>query len=66
MWPFKVKITKEQALKEIQELHAAYRKEYPAACSPGGSGVPFLVGSSLVGNKNGDSQRYWELKKIIG
>lgn len=46
------------AQNEIDEMMAAYHKRWPHV---GG----FLVGSSLCGNKQGDSARYWELKKII-
>ena len=71
MWPFKAKTTKEEAIKEMQELKEAYRKEYPACFVPmegypNGRGIGFLVGSTLVNNyKKGDSARFWELEKII-
>ena len=60
MWPFKPKITKEQARTEIHEMVEAYKKVWP------NWKYGFLVGSSLVNNhKQGDSARFWELKKII-
>lgn len=52
-------MTIEKAEKEIAEMVAVYRKRYPASNSP------FLVGSSLCGNKQGDSARFWELQKIV-
>lgn len=45
---------------EIDEMVAAYKKEYPHANNLG-----FLVGSSLVGNHQGDSARFWELQKKL-
>lgn len=53
------KFTKQEAKKEMAELIDAYKRQYPHG------GVAFLTGSSLVGNKNGDSERFWQLKKII-
>lgn len=44
---------------EIKVMVDAYWKKYPAN---GGAG--FLVGSSLVGNKHGDSARFHELKAL--
>lgn len=40
---------------EVADMVQAYRNKYPHA------NVGFLVGSSLVGNKQGDSARFWEL-----
>lgn len=58
-WKFwKPKLTREQIEQEIKALREAYVK------SPYG-GLGFLVGSSLIGNKQGDSARYWELKKML-
>ena len=48
------------ARKEIDEMVATYRKRYPYG------NVGFLVGSSLCGNKEGDSARFWKLKRILG
>lgn len=45
--------------REIKAMVDAYWKKYPAN---GGAG--FLVGSSLVGNKDGDSARFHELKAL--
>ncbi len=47
---------KESAKKEIRDMFAAYKKRWPHV-----SGL--LVGSSLVGNKEGDSARFWHLTK---
>ncbi len=59
MWTFKPKITEQQARKELYEMVEAYNRKYTSGRSA------FLTGSSLVGNKNGDSARYWELKEIL-
>jgi hypothetical protein len=56
MW-FKKKITKEEAEKEITEMCHTYLDHFGVGCG-------FLTGSSLCGNKQGDSARYWELKAI--
>lgn len=45
-----------EARKEIEDMFSAYRKRWPHV-----SGL--LVGSSLVGNKEGDSARFWFLNK---
>jgi hypothetical protein len=52
-------MTKEDAQKEIDEMFAVYNRVWPY-----GSGL--LVGSSLVGNKDGDSPRFWYLKEKFG
>jgi hypothetical protein len=48
----------EDAQKEIDKMVAIYRSIFPH-CSG------FLVGSSLLNNKDGDSARFWKLKDII-
>lgn len=48
--------------KEITLMRRAYQDRWPAALKNGGIG--FLVGSSLVGNKQGDSARFHELKAL--
>lgn len=52
-------MTLEQIDLEMQDLRNAYHKRYP------NGNLGFLVGSSLVHNKQGDSARYWELKEIL-
>lgn len=60
MWSFlKPRLTKQQIEVEIQEMVDAYHNQW----SHWSSG--FLVGSSLVGNKQGDSARYWQLKGML-
>jgi hypothetical protein len=51
-------MSKEQAIKEIEEMVSEYHRQ-------GFTYSGFLTGSSLCGNKGGDSARYWELNKII-
>jgi hypothetical protein len=65
MWFCKPKITRAEAEREMLALKQAYWKKYPSATAVGGSGVGFLTGSSLVGNKQGDSARFWELRKVL-
>lgn len=48
------------AREEIAQMVAVYRRKYPHFASG------FLTGSSLCGNPEGDSARYWKLKKILG
>jgi len=50
------KMSTSDILEEISQMCQAYIKRYPHAR------VGFLVGSSLVGNKKGDRDRYWKLK----
>ena len=54
-------MTKLQAQTEIDEMIKAYKRRWEYWEDFGG----FLVGSSLVGNKQGDDARFHELKKII-
>lgn len=51
-------IPKEEAQKELDEMIKIYKQVFNGRSA-------FLVGSSLVGNKQGDSARYWELRKIL-
>lgn len=51
-------MTKQEAVIEIEEMVKVYKETWPNASG-------FLVGSSLVGNHQGDSARYWELKEFI-
>lgn len=51
-------MTKQDAQKEIDNMVAAYKKRWPCVCG-------LLVGSSLVGNQQGDSARFWELKRVV-
>lgn len=48
--------------KEISKMIQAYAERYPAAYE--GGHHAFFVGSSLVGNKQGDSARFHELKAL--
>lgn len=56
-------MTKEEIENEIAYILQTYR-EYRNR--HGGVGfAAFLVGSSLCGNKQGDSARYWELRTML-
>jgi hypothetical protein len=47
-------MTKDEAIKEIRLMGLEYELW---------GYTPFLVGSSICGNKDGDSKRFWDLKK---
>ena len=53
-------MTKEQAEKEIHEMVETYRREFGDNYQGG-----FFLGSSICGNKKGDSARYWELREVL-
>jgi len=60
--------TKEEAIKEINEMIKAYKTKYNGLASVDGQyHGAFLVGSSICNpkNKGGDSARFWYLKNII-